>query len=40
MMELQADSGVQEEQNILPAANRKYKDTIFRMLFSDKWSYL
>ena len=40
MMELQADSGVQEEQNILPAANRKYKDTIFRMLFSDKKNLL
>ena len=40
MMELQADSGVQEEQNILPAANRKYKDTIFRMLFSEKKNLL
>ena len=40
MMELQADSGVQEEQSILPAANRKYKDTIFRMLFSDKKNLL
>ena len=35
MMELQADSGVQEEQNILPAANRKYKDAIFEC-FSDR----
>ena len=40
MMELQADSGVQEEQSILPVANRKYKDTIFRMLFSDKKNLL
>ena len=40
MMELQADSGVQEAQSILPAANRKYKDTIFRMLFSDKKNLL
>ena len=40
MMELQADGGVQEEQSILPAANRKYKDTIFRMLFSDKKNLL
>ena len=40
MMELQADSGVQEEQSILPAANKKYKDTIFRMLFSDKKNLL
>ena len=40
MMELQADSGVQEEQSILPAANKKYKDTIFRMLFSDKKNML
>ena len=39
-MELQADSGVQEEQRILPVANRKYKDTIFRMLFSDKKNLL
>ncbi|MBC5649959.1 hypothetical protein, partial [Blautia segnis] len=39
-MELQADSGVQEEQSILPVANRKYKDTIFRMLFSDKKNLL
>ena len=40
MMELQAGSGVQEEQSILPAANKKYKDTIFRMLFSDKKNLL
>ena len=40
MMELQADSGVQEAQSILPVANRKYKDTIFRMLFSDKKNLL
>ena len=40
MMELQADSGVQEKQSILPVANRKYKDTIFRMLFSDKKNLL
>ena len=40
MMELQAGSGVQEEQSSLPAANRKYKDTIFRMLFSDKKNLL
>ena len=40
MMELQADSGVQEEQSILPAAKKKYKDTIFRMLFSDKKNLL
>ena len=40
MMELQADSGVQEEQSIFPVANRKYKDTIFRMLFSDKKNLL
>ena len=40
MMELQADSGVQEERSILPVANRKYKDTIFRMLFSDKKNLL
>ena len=40
MMELQADGGVQEEQSILPVANRKYKDTIFRMLFSDKKNLL
>ena len=39
-MELQADSGVQEAQSILPVANRKYKDTIFRMLFSDKKNLL
>ena len=35
MMELQAGSGVQEEQSSLPAANRKYKDTIFRWIFSQ-----
>ena len=40
MMELQAGSGVQEEQSILPAANKKYKDTIFRMFFSDKKNLL
>ena len=40
MMELQAGNGLQEEQSILPAANRKYKDTIFRMLFSDKKNLL
>ena len=40
MMELQADSGVQEAQSILPVANRKYKDTMFRMLFSDKKNLL
>ena len=40
MMELQAGSGVQEEQSILPAAKKKYKDTIFRMLFSDKKNLL
>ena len=40
MMELQAGNGVQEEQSILPAANKKYKDTIFRMLFSDKKNLL
>ena len=40
MMELQADSGVQEERSILPVANRKYKYTIFRMLFSDKKNLL
>ena len=40
MMELQAGSGVQEEQSSLPAANRKYKDSIFRMLFSDKKNLL
>ena len=40
MMELQADSGVQEAQSILSVANRKYKDTIFRMLFSDKKNLL
>ena len=40
MMELQAGSGVQEEQSSLPAAKKKYKDTIFRMLFSDKKNLL
>ena len=40
MMELQAGNGLQEESNILPVANRKYKDTIFRMLFSDKKNLL
>ena len=40
MMELQAGNGLQEEQSILPAVNRKYKDTIFRMLFSDKKNLL
>ena len=40
MMELQAGNGLQEEQSILPVANRKYKDTIFRMLFSDKKNLL
>ena len=40
MMELQAGNGMQEEQSIFPVANRKYKDTIFRMLFSDKKNLL
>ena len=40
MMELQAGNGLQEEQSIFPVANRKYKDTIFRMLFSDKKNLL
>jgi len=40
MMELQAGNGVQEERSILPVANRKYKYTIFRMLFSDKKNLL
>ena len=40
MMELQAGNELQEESNILPVANRKYKDTIFRMLFSDKKNLL
>ena len=35
MMELQAGNGLQEESNILPVANRKYKDTIFRWIFSQ-----
>ena len=39
-MELQAGNGLREERSILPAANRKYKDTIFRMLFSDKKNLL
>ena len=40
MMELQAGNGMQEEQSTLPVANKKYKDTIFRMLFSDKKNLL
>ena len=40
MMELQAGNGMQEEQSALPVANKKYKDTIFRMLFSDKKNLL
>ena len=40
MMELQAGNGMQEEQSSLPVANKKYKDTIFRMLFSDKKNLL
>ena len=40
IMELQAGNGMQEEQSSLPVANKKYKDTICRMLFSDKKNLL